>query len=315
MAKIFIKDLQINQNIDSVFIVKKLEAKTTKTGSEYLNLVLVDNSGEIEAKYWDGFETFYAGLTENSIVKILAEVKEFNKRLQLNIKKGFIADANEYVLEDLIIHTKKNIEKMFSEMTEVVESFQDSELKQLLQLFIKDQSFIAKFKKAPAGVNMHSACLGGLLEHTVNLINLALYVCSEYQNINRDLLLSGIMLHDIGKVDELDYQRAFRYTTPGKLVGHITMGVLMLNEKIQQIPNFNSDKKIKLEHLLLSHHGVPEFGAVKQPMTLEAVILHQLDNLDAKILGFQEFVEKNPPNDDGWTPRAYMFDNRELYTK
>ncbi len=313
MAKKMIKDLKKEEIIDAVFIVKTRDKKVTRTGSEYVVLTLVDGSGEIEGRMWDSFADIYPLIVENAIVRVYADVSEFNSKLQLNIKKIKIAEANEYDLADLIPHTAKDINKMFADLLAIVDSFNDPDYKKLLQTFFTDAEFVAKFKKAPAAVNMHSACLGGLLEHTSNLLTLALFVCGEYPAINRDLLLSGVILHDIGKTSELEYARAFNYSTEGKLVGHIAQAFLMINKKIDSLGTFDNLKKIKLEHLILSHHGLPEFGAVKTPMTLEAVVLHQLDNLEAKITGFSEFVAKNPPDDKGWTPRSYMFDNRELF--
>lgn len=313
MAKKMIREFKKEDIIDSVFIIKAKDKKVSRTGNEYVVMSLVDSSGEIEGRIWDGFADIYALLTENAIVRVYADVSEFNGKLQLSIKKTKIAEPNEYSLADLIPHTAKDIEKMYADLLAIVASFNDKDYQSLLQSFFADSDFVAKFKKAPAAVNMHSACLGGLLEHTSNLLNLALFVCGEYPAINRDLLLTGVILHDVGKINELEYALSFNYSTEGKLIGHIAQAFLMINKKIDKLPSFDELKKTKLAHLILSHHGVPEFGAVKAPMILEAVVLHQLDNLEAKITGFSEFVAKNPPDDKGWTARSYMFDNRELF--
>ncbi len=313
MAKVFIKELKLNDLVESIFVVKQKQINTTKTGNSYVILKLADRTGEIEARMWDNFADIFEKLTEGTYLRVTAAVSEYNGRPQVTLKKAAIADPNEYDLADFIRHTKKNIEETFKNLLAVIATINDPDLKKLLNEFFSDAEFVKKFKKAPAAMNMHSACIGGLLEHVDNLVQLALFVAAQYPEVNRDLLLTGAILHDMGKTTELEYEHVFKYSDPGKLIGHINIGVQMLNEKIAKIAGFPAEKKMLLEHLLLSHHGEPDFGSPRQPMTLEAVALHQLDNLEAKLTGFSDFVELNRQPNSAWTPRAFMFDNRELY--
>lgn len=313
MPKIFVKDLKINETIDSVFIVKQKQIMTSKnTGNSFAVLKLSDRTGEVEAKMWDNLETLEP-VAEGAFLRVYATVSEYNKKYQLTIKKIKLAEEKEYQIEDFIRYTAKNVEEMFKNLLAIIESFTDNDLKKLLLDFMQDKEIAAKYKKAPAAVAMHSACIGGLLEHVDSMLQLGLFVAAQYPAIKRDFLLAGIILHDIGKIEELEYASAFKYSDAGKLLGHIAIGFQMLAERIKKIPNFPDEKKLMLEHLILAHHGEAEFGSPRTPMTLEAIALYQLDNLEAKITGFNDFVELNRQPDSPWTPRSFMFDNRELY--
>lgn len=312
MPKIMVKDLKLNDTVDSVFIIKQKQLGNAKNGSAYASLKLLDKTGEVEGRLWDNVEALEQS-PEGSFLRVYGTVTEYNSRIQLTVKKVKPAEPSEYQLSDFVRQTKKNIEEMFANLLAVIETFTDQDLKNLLLAFFNDADFAAKYKKAPAAVAMHSACIGGLLEHVDGLLQLALFVAEQYPALKRDLLLTGIILHDMGKVEELEYATSFRYSDIGKLVGHITIGVQMLDKKIESIPGFPVEKKMLLEHMLLAHHGEAEFGSPRQPMTIEAVALHQLDNLEAKLTGFTEFAELNRQNGTPWLPRAFMFDNRELY--
>jgi len=231
----------------------------------------------------------------------------------LTVKKVKLAEPSEYSIADFLRQTAKSIDEMFQNLQAIIETFSDQDLKKLLNSFFADQEFTANYKKAPAAVSMHSACIGGLLEHVDNLLQLGLFLAAQYPLLNRDLLLTGIILHDMGKVQELEYQTNFKYSDIGKLLGHITIGVQMLDQKIATFPDFPIEKKMILDHMLIAHHGELEFGSPRQPMTMEAVALFYLDNIEAKLTGFSEFAALNRQPNSPWTPRAFMFDNRELY--
>jgi 3'-5' exoribonuclease len=181
-------------------------------------------------------------------------------------------------------------------------------LGKLLESFFADEDFVKKFKLAPAAKAVHHVYLGGLLEHTLSVVQLILLVGPRYKGINQDLLVAGAILHDIGKISEISFDRSFDYTDPGRLLGHITLTVEMIDEKIRAIPEFPQDLSLLLKHIILSHHGEYAFGSPKRPKTLEALLLHQLDDLDAKINGFLAWIEREKDFPSRWTTYHKLFD-------
>ncbi|MDR1452839.1 MAG: HD domain-containing protein [Candidatus Margulisbacteria bacterium] len=312
MTKPLLKDLKLNETTDTFLAVARRQEKTTKNGEPYLNVHLVDASGETEANIWKEHTELFPRIQENSVIKVRGALGEYKGKRQFNIGQVRLAAADEYDPGDFIRQTKKDIPQTLQKVKDILLGLGDADLRKLAELFLSDAKLLADFAKAPAARNVHSACLGGLLEHTAALLDLALFVAAQYP-LNKDLLLLGVFLHDIGKTRELDYAgMSFGYTDTGRLVGHISLGLEILQEKIRQLPGFPLEKKMLLEHLILSHHGQQEFGSPKTPMTREAIALHHIDNIDAKLVGFAEFVEKNPA-DGNWTARAFMFDNNPLY--
>ena len=314
MTKPMIKDLKLNEAVDSCFVIKQKQVKKTVKQEDYLILKLADASGEIEARAWSNcnFAEVLPLLKEDSLVRVFADTGEYQGKKQLTIKKMKIAEPAEYDLADFIRQTKKDIPQTLQKVKDILNTIQDKDFKKLTGLFLQDEQLLANFAKAPAAQAMHSACIGGLLEHVAAMLDMAVFLAEQYP-LDRELLLLGVFLHDIGKLRELEYSKmTFGYTDEGNMLGHINIGVEMLQEKIRQIPDFPAQKKMLLEHLILSHHGKPEFGSAKMPMTKEAVALHYIDNIDAKLVGFDEFVENNP-TDTNWTAKAYMFENNRLY--
>lgn len=308
-----IKDFKLNESIQAFFLVKQVQFLKKKDNSDFISFKLADKTGEIEAKLWDTVAEIQPSLKDGVYIKVQGDVGEYQGKKQLTIKKIRLAETVEINPDDFFRVTKKNINEMFENLQGLISTIDDSDLKNLLLAFINDSDIAVALKKAPAAVNMHSACIGGLLEHIDALLDLGNFVCARYPQVNRNILITGIILHDIGKLKELDFAGSFKYTDYGLLVGHLTIGIKMLNEKINTLPDFPTEKRMLLEHMILSHHGQAEFGSPKTPQTLEAVVLHYLDNLEAKITGFTDFVELNQPDANGWTPRAFMFDNRQLY--
>lgn len=313
ITKKYLSDLTIGEKTDIVLVVKDKQERKTKKGDPYLALKLGDKSGEINANFWDSFQAVKDKIVIDSFVSFAVEVGEFQGKKQLTIKKAEPVDSSKVDLGDYLPKTTKDIEKMYAHLIEIIKTVQDPDLKNLLDAFFADEKFVNNYKKAPAAKSMHSACIGGLLEHVDQMLCLAEFVINSYENINRDILITGIILHDIGKLEELEYEVSFQYSDYGKLVGHHVIGVNMLNEKINKLEKFPDKKKMILEHMIISHHGMPEWGSPRQPATLEAVVLHYLDNIDAKIVGFNDFVENNRQEGSNWTPKSYMFDNQELY--
>lgn len=270
-----------NREITGFFAAGSKQVRTTREGARYFALTLCDRTGSIEARMWetDGAGDFEAG----EVIKVQADVCRFNEKLQLKVKKIRRAAPSEYQLSDFVPQSERNIDEMWAELEGWVASFTDPHLRALLQAFLGDQQIAAALREAPAAKGLHHAWIGGLLEHILSLMSLSESAARHYPEVNRDLLLTGVALHDIGKLRELRWGTSFEYTLEGQLLGHITMGIGMIEAKAAAIPGFPPAKRLLVEHLVLSHHGKYEFGSPKLPMTPEAILLHYLDDVDAKM--------------------------------
>jgi len=234
--------------------------------------------------------------------------------MQLTITDLKKCNEQEVALEDFLPAAPFLVEDMFNELKLIMDNVRDKHLKKLLKLFFEDEEFVKLFKLAPAAKALHHVYLGGLLEHSLSMARIARMVSENYDNINRDLLLTGAILHDIGKVHELSFRKVFDYTDIGRLVGHITIGVGMVEKKINSIPDFPSSLRLLLKHMILSHHGEYLYGSPKRPKTLEALMLYYIDDLDAKANGFQQFVAKDNDSQSNWSRYHKLFD-RYLFKK
>jgi 3'-5' exoribonuclease len=299
----YIADLQPDQSITSFFLVRAKEVRTSpNTGKAWLQLELTDRSGAIEAKMWENFADIAASFECDDVVKVRARVKVYHGRNELTVEQIRIAAETEYELEDFIPHTKKDIEQLYAQLIEIVRSVGDPLLRRLLASIVEDPAIVPKLKRAPAAVTMHHAYIGGLLEHVVSLCGLCRLAAQHYPEVNLDLLLTGAILHDIGKIDELGYSRAFSYTTEGELLGHIVMAVDLVRKKAEAIEGFSPELRTLVEHLLVSHHGSLEFGSPRPPLFREAVLLHYLDDLDSKMGAVRATLE-SPEGEEEWTAR------------
>jgi 3'-5' exoribonuclease len=269
-----------NQAITGFFAVASKQVRSKKDGSRYFALTLSDRTGQIESRMWETAEVgdFVAG----DVVKVRAQVCRYKEFLQLNIERIRKALPDEFNLSDYVPCTERNIDKLWAELNGYVESLTDLHLKALLRSFLDDADMAAAFREAPAAKSMHHAWIGGLLEHVVSLLGIADLAAKHYQ-VHRDLLLTGAILHDIGKLRELRWGTSFDYSIEGQLLGHITIGVALIDRKIAALPDFPPALRVLVEHLVLSHHGKYEFGSPKLPMIPEAVLLHYLDDMDAKM--------------------------------
>ncbi|HEX4308830.1 MAG TPA: HD domain-containing protein [Acidobacteriaceae bacterium] len=270
-----------NREITGFFSAALKQVRTGRDGGRYLALTLADRTGQIDGRMWeiDDAGEFDAG----DVVKVLGEVCRFNERLQIKVKKIRRAAAGEFDLGDFVSQSKRDLDEMWTELLGRVASFHDADLKALLAAFLADAQIAEQLKHAPAARGLHHAWIGGLLEHILSLMAMGELAAQHYPEVNRDLLMTGVVLHDIGKLRELSWGTSFDYTLEGQLLGHITIGIGMIEAKIAAIPNFPPAKRLLVEHLVLSHHGEYEFGSPKLPMTAEAILLHYLDNLDAKM--------------------------------
>jgi len=306
--KTFIVDIKENDYVDSLFLVKEKSSGITKTGNAYLKLKLMDCSGEMEGRIWTSVETFADSFEKDDFVHVIGKSVSFQEHLQLNITHIQRVEEEEILFSDFFPMAEKDIEEMFRSLAEISDQIRNPHLHQLLKLFWEDESFIKLFKVAPASKWLHHNYLGGLLEHTLSMVQLVLKNASHYNGLNLDLLLTASILHDVGKVDELSYRRSFDYSDEGRLLGHITLGIERVEDKIRQLPDFPKDLSTLLKHLLLSHHGQYIWGSPKRPMTLEAVMLHYLDDMDAKMNGIQQFIKKQVLEGSRWSAYHRIFE-------
>lgn len=305
MKALFVADIRANQPVDSVFLVAAKSHGVTKSGSGYLILRLLDRSGEIEARVWERAEQVGRVFDKNDFVRVRGQATLYQGKVQIRVHEVARVDEGEVATEDFLPRSQADPEQMAEELKAILRGMKDPHLRALAEAFFSDQDFMGLFKRAPAGKTIHHAYLGGLLEHTLSLLRLILKVVENYQGIDVDLLLMGGFLHDIGKVHEFSYDRAVEYTDRGQLLGHLVMEIEMLNEKIKRIADFPEELAMLLQHLIVSHHGALEFGSPRLPQTVEAVMLHYLDDLDGKIQSIQGLIGKEPAA--RWTSfhRAY----------
>jgi 3'-5' exoribonuclease len=285
MKDIFIADLAKfeNQPVTAFFTASMKSLRDKKDGGKYLALILKDRTGEMEARMWENAAEASPEFEQGDVVKLKALVCRYQERLQLKVERIRAALDGEYDPVDFLPATTKDVEALWLELNGYVNSFRDPHLKALLRAFLDDPEIAAAFRQAPAAKAMHHAWLGGLLEHVVSLMGVCELAAKHYPEIHRDLLLAGAVLHDIGKLQELVWQRSFDYTIEGQLLGHITIGYGMIEKKLAALPDFPPRLRVLVEHIVLSHHGRYEFGSPKLPMIPEAMLLHYLDDMDAKM--------------------------------
>lgn len=283
MKDLFVADLgkYENQTVTGFFSVAVKQARSKKDGERYFAITLCDSTGQIECRMWelDGAQPFEAG----DVVKARGAVSRYQEKPQLTIEKIRKANPEEFDLADFVPKTSRDVEAMWAELNGYVSSFTNLHLQNLLRAFLDDVEIASAFKSAPAAKSMHHAWIGGLLEHIVSLLGISDLTAHHYPEINRDLLLTGVVLHDIGKLQELRWGTGFDYTIEGQLLGHISMGIGMVEKKLTCLPDFPENLRVLVEHMILSHHGKYEFGSPKLPMIPEALLLHYLDDLDAKM--------------------------------
>jgi len=282
-----------NQVITSFFAVSAKQVRPNKTGEPYLQLTLADRTGQIEAKMWDNVPAKMTTFEAGDCVKIKAEINRYNGRFQMIVRDIRKTADGEHDPADFLPATTRDIEEMWSQLRSVIASFTDPHLRALVDSFLDDDAIANELRRAPAAKALHHAWIGGLLEHIVSLMSLAESVLPHYPQVNRDLVLTGVALHDIGKLQELTYGNAFGYSIEGQLLGHITIGLKNVQQRIAAIPGFPPRLALLVEHIILSHHGKYEFGSPKLPMIAEAVMLNMLDDLDAKMQMMQEEFKRN----------------------
>ena len=319
MKDIYIADLasfEEGKFFDSFFLVLSRQQRTTQTNKPYLNVNLCDKTGQIEGRIWDPSDPRIArDFDRGDVVKARGSISRYNDRLQMKVEQLRKALPAEIDKSDLMPATTYNVEELWSKLLAFVDSFTEPHLKLLLTTLLHDPQIASAYREAPAAKQLHHAWLGGLLEHVVSLLTLADRVAPHYPLVHRDLLLTGIVLHDIGKVRELSWDIGFEYTLDGVLLGHISMGASLAERTMDALPDFPPKLKTLVLHLILSHHGKLEFGLPKLPMTPEALALSFIDDLDAKMQAMASEFEKSEREGKGpseLTGKVWALDQRQL---
>lgn len=308
LDKVFVGTIKDRDQVDSVFLVKDKIMAMAKNGKPYMTLRLMDKSGEIEGRVWDNVDTLAATFEKDDFIAIRSKATVYLGKMQLIIAELKRVPEEQVCLADFLPESARAIAEMEQELAALVESIADGHLRALIKAFVADEAFMALYRVAPAAKGMHHVYLGGLLEHSLAVARLVDAIVPLYSGINRDLLVVGALLHDVGKVREMTYLRSFDYTDEGKLLGHITIGVEMLHERVATIPGFPAELAMLLKHMLLSHHGQYEFGSPKRPKTMEATILNYLDDLDSKINGINTHIGKEIDGQSRWTSYHRLYD-------
>jgi 3'-5' exoribonuclease len=313
MEKIFIRDFTPNQTISTTFLVKSKELRNKKTGGQFALITLSDKTGDITGQWWDNFEDTIDTFDRDDIVFVRGLVTVYRNHLQISIHRMRPCQEREYSLSDYFPTTGYDVDEMFAELMAIIGEFKNEYLRHLLQSIFADENTARKFKKAPAAKTMHHPYLGGLLEHSLSLVKLCRKVGEHYHGIDIDLLQTGAVLHDFGKIDELAYDRAFGYTDDGQMIGHLVMETIMVADHIKQIPDFPDELRRHLLHMLLAHHGKLEYGSPKLPSTPEALMLAYLDDLDSKVEAMLRLIAE-PQVEGAWTRISPMFE-RPIYRR
>jgi 3'-5' exoribonuclease len=306
MTRAYVKDLTSGDNIDEVYLVSDKQLRANRNGNLYLQLDLRDKSGTVNARLWNATEALFHSFDVNDYLRVRGKAQIFQGAMQLILSDIQAIEPSRVDPADFLPHTPQDVDRLLARLRELMFGLSNPNLKALAEAFLMDDEFVRKFTAAPAGIKNHHAYVGGLLEHVVNLLEVAARVAPLYPQLDRDLLLAGVFLHDIGKIDELTYQKAFAYSDEGQLVGHLVIGVEYLARKAAEAAAltgepFPTELLLQLKHMVLSHHGSYEFGSPKLPMTLEAVALTLLDNLDAKIASFHDQIRDDRDPTSAWT--------------
>ncbi|MFO8048723.1 MAG: HD domain-containing protein [Desulfosudaceae bacterium] len=302
MKKTFVGHLAAGDTVDDIFVLASKSSAQKKDGNRFLRLALTDRTGSIPAVVWDKVEEADRAGAPGDFVRASGDISEYRGALQFTVKALAGVDRADVDPADFLPRSDQDINAMFRRLLRLTEEIQSPHLKALLNLFWNDDDFVEdRFKKAPAAKLMHHAYLGGLVEHTLAVTELALAVGRQYEGrLDRDMLVAGAILHDIGKTREFEYDARIEYTDEGRLLNHLVTGILMVEEKISRLPDFPEETALRLKHLIASHHGSREFGSPEPPKTLEALILNHIDEIDAKIVGVEAFMASHTAG-ERWT--------------
>jgi 3'-5' exoribonuclease len=305
----FSKSILDQDRVSSPFLVKYSAVLVGKTGKPYMNVILTDKSGDLEARIFDQVPKYSAQATKDSYVQVEGHAQSFNGRIQVHIKELTVLREDEVDAEEYLPASFLNPEKLYAELTQIILSMKDPYYRGLMEaIFITDAEIVAKFKKAPAAKSMHHAYPTGLLEHVLSICKMLDFLSAHYTPyVDRDLMLLGGLMHDLAKIWELQFEKTTDYTAEGRFIGHLVMGVELLEKKIQEIEAggklpgpFPTEKKLLAKHMVLAHHGKYEYGSPKEPVCIEALLVHMIDDLDSKVNAIRVFTENDTAN-GSWT--------------
>jgi len=317
MAHKFINEIEPGQVINDIYMVKEPILRSTTRGDLYIAMFLCDRTGQLNGRMWQATEAAYKSLPKPGFVHIQGRSELYQNNLQIVVNNISVVGTDKVCIEDFLARTDKDTDKMFEEVKQIVGRIQNRQLKALVAEFLADDKLMEKFRNAPAAVKLHHNYIGGLLEHTYNVLRTAAVILPLYPKVQADLVLAGIFLHDIGKTEELSYDMVFAYTDSGQLIGHIVQSLLMINQKADALAAKGTqiDKGVLdiLGHIILSHHGQYEFGSPKLPATAEAFMVNYIDDMDAKISQVTAAIDSEQ-NDSNWTGWKNALQTR-LYRK
>lgn len=306
MTRRFVNELADGEAIDQIFLASEKQLRTNRNGNLYLQLRISDRSGSLTAMLWNAQQRHFDGFENGDYVVVRGTSQVYNGTMQVLAKEIGKADSSGVDEADFVTLSVQKVETLLARLAEILRGLKNVHLRNLAECYLVDEELMSSLRQAPAGVKNHHAFRGGLLDHTVSLMETALLVAPRYPNLDQELLVLGAFLHDLGKIKELTYSPDLGYSDQGQLLGHMVQGVVMLEEMIantkkqsgEEFPDVLADQ---LRHMIVSHHGSLEYGSPKVPMTLEAVALHYLDSMDAKLHSFQQLIDEdvNPASD--WT--------------
>ena len=305
----YIKDLRPGMQISEVYLVKSRQSAVTKNGKNYENVTLQDKTGKVDAKVWDPDNPGINDFDAMDYVFVTGEIVQFQGRNQLNIRRARVAGEDEYQQDDYFPTSEYDPEAMYQKLLKYVDGVEKEPLRRLLNSFFRDPDFSTEFKKHSAAKTIHHGFIGGLLQHTLSVVQFCDFLAGQYPILKKDLLITAAMLHDIGKLKELSPFPHNDYTDEGQLLGHIVIGYGMVKEHIQQIPDFPKTLEAELEHCILSHHGELEYGSPKKPALAEAMALSIADNADAKLESLAEALDRVAPGNLQWQGFNRLFDS------
>jgi 3'-5' exoribonuclease len=315
MRRLFLRDCAPGDVVEDVFIISNKQLAATASGKFYIKAFCSDRTAQMTARIWNATREMFAAMPDGGMLRIRGRIENYQNNLQLIIEQMWAAKEGTFDIADLMPHTERDVDQMCQRLFEICDSLRNRHLKALVRAYLDDEELMNNFCRAPAAMNFHHAFVGGLLEHTLNAMEVADAVCKFYPKLNRDLVVAGVFVHDLAKTWELSYENAFSYTDGGQLVGHIVKGAIWVEQKAldaqkalgEPIPRPLIDV---IEHIILSHHGEPEFGAARLPSTPEAIAVHVIENLDAKLMTALQLTRGEGAAESNWTEYQKMFNGR-----
>jgi 3'-5' exoribonuclease len=302
----YVNQLGERENIDQVFLVADKQLRANRNGNLYLQLRLSDKTGSLTGMLWNANDNLFNSVATGNYLRVAGTTQIYNGQLQMIVTRIEPTDPRQIDEQDFVSVSNEEIDRLAKRLTELLRGISNVHLRNLAECFLVDEEFMGKFTTAPAGIKNHHAYRGGLLAHVVSLMEVCRVVAPLYPELDGDLLLIGAFLHDAGKIDELVYDREFGYSDAGQLIGHVVMVMSTIEDKVAESERLSGERfplelLLRLKHLVVSHHGEYEFGSPKLPMTLEAIALHLLDNLDAKLYSVAQIMKEDVGGDSAWT--------------